>query len=40
MKKKRLKIFGTPWHVAHNADLCNALEPVADFYFIINYSLI
>lgn len=38
MKKKRLKIFGTPWHVAHNADLCNALEPVADFYFLINYT--
>jgi glycosyltransferase involved in cell wall biosynthesis len=37
-KNKRLKIFGTPWHVAHNYSLCMALEPIADFDFLINYT--
>lgn len=37
-EKKRLKIWNTPWHVAHNADLCNALKPIADFDFLINYT--
>jgi glycosyltransferase involved in cell wall biosynthesis len=36
--KKRLRIFGTPWHCAHNYDLCMALEPYADFDFLINYT--
>lgn len=38
MKEKRLKIFGTPWHVAHQHDLISALSDVADFYFLINYT--
>lgn len=25
-------------HIAHNADLCNALKDVADFYYLINYT--
>lgn len=34
---KKLKIFCTPWHLAHQYDLMNALEPIADLYFLIQY---
>lgn len=36
--KKKIKIFGTPWHLAHNNDLMLALADVADFYLLINYT--
>lgn len=35
---KRLTIFGTPWHLAHNNDLMRALEDIADFDLLINYT--
>lgn len=35
---KKIKIFGTPWHLAHNHDLMMALKPFADFYLLINYT--
>lgn len=35
---KRLRIFETPWHSAHNHDLCMALEPYADFDMLVNYT--
>lgn len=35
---KRLRIFETPWHTAHNHDLCMALEPYADFGMLVNYT--
>ena len=38
MKKKKYKIWGTPWHLAHNYDLCKALERDADFYMLVNYT--
>lgn len=38
MEFTKLKIFGTPWHLAHNADLMMALKDIADFYLLINYT--
>lgn len=35
---KRLRVLETPWHTSHNYDLCMALEPVADFDMLINYT--
>jgi len=35
---KKYKVFGTPWHIAHNWDLCNALKEDADFFFLNNYT--
>lgn len=34
---EKLKIFCTPWHLAHQYDLMNALEPFAELYFLIQY---
>ncbi len=36
--KNRLKIFNTPWHIPHNADLAFALKDYADFYYLINFT--
>lgn len=38
MKKKRLKIWKSPWHTAHDFDMIMALEPIADFDLLINYT--
>lgn len=34
--KSKLKIFGVPWHVAHQYDLAMALQDIADYYLLIN----
>ena len=36
--KKRLRIFKSPWHVAHDFALMTALKDVADFDLLINYT--
>lgn len=36
--KNKIKIFGTPWHIAHNHDIMMALSDIADFYLLINYT--
>lgn len=36
--EKRLKIFKSPWHTAHDHDLIMALADVADFSLLINYT--
>ncbi len=38
--KRKLKIFGTVWHVAHWWDLCNALKDDADFFICVNHNRI
>lgn len=38
VNKKRLKIWNTPWHIAHNHDLMMALKDHADFYLLTNYT--
>lgn len=38
MRTKRLKIFKSPWHIAHDHDLIEALKPYADFDLLINYT--
>lgn len=35
---KKLKVFTTPWHIAHQHDLYEALKDVVDVYFLINYT--
>lgn len=37
-KKRKLKIWGTAWHIAHNHDIMMALKDVADFYLLVNYT--
>jgi len=36
---KKLRILKSPWHIAHDADLINALKPVANFDLLINFTL-
>lgn len=36
--KKRLKIFKSPWHIAHDASLMAALSDFADFSLLVNYT--
>lgn len=38
MKSKRLRIFKSPWHTAHDHDLIMALSDIADFSLLINYT--
>jgi len=35
---KKLKVFKSPWHLAHDHDLMEALSPIADFDLLINYT--
>lgn len=36
--EKRLRIFKSPWHTAHDHDMIMALSPIADFSLLINYT--
>jgi len=36
--KKRIKIFKSPWHTAHDHDMISALSSIADFDLLINYT--
>lgn len=35
---RRLRIFKSPWHTAHDHDIVEALKPIADFDMLINYT--
>lgn len=35
---KRLRVWKSPWHTAHDHDLIEALKPIADFDLLINYT--